>query len=64
MLTPKTISVGDLFVGALIPGLVLVAMYILYLLVQAWLKPETAPPSKLEPITTAPYCAACCRRWG
>ena len=28
---PKTISVGDLFVGALIPGLVLVAMYILYL---------------------------------
>jgi len=48
---PKTISVGDLFVGALIPGLVLVAMYILYLLLQAWLKPETAPPSTLEPIS-------------
>ena len=29
---PKTVSVGDLFIGALIPGLVLVAMYILYLL--------------------------------
>jgi tripartite ATP-independent transporter DctM subunit len=50
---PKTISVGDLFVGALIPGLVLVAMYILYLLVQALLKPESAPPSKLEPISTS-----------
>jgi tripartite ATP-independent transporter DctM subunit len=48
---PKTISVGDLFVGALIPGLVLVAMYILYLTIQAWLKPETAPPSTLEPIS-------------
>jgi tripartite ATP-independent transporter DctM subunit len=50
ILSPKTISVGDLFVGAIIPGLVLVALYILYLLVQARLKPETAPPSKLEPI--------------
>jgi len=30
---------------------VLVAMYILYLLLQAWLKPETAPPSTLEPIS-------------
>lgn len=28
--SPKTISVGDLFVGALIPGLILVAFYILY----------------------------------
>ena len=26
---PKTVSVGDLFVGALLPGLMLVAMYIL-----------------------------------
>jgi tripartite ATP-independent transporter DctM subunit len=52
IINPKTVSVGDLFVGALIPGLVLVAMYILYLLVQAWLKPETAPRSTLEPINT------------
>ncbi|HEY8569133.1 TRAP transporter large permease subunit [Microbulbifer sp.] len=29
---PKPVSVGDLFVGAIIPGLVLVAAYILYLL--------------------------------
>lgn len=51
ILNPKTVSVGDLFVGALIPGLLLVVMYILYLLVQARLKPETAPPSTLEPIS-------------
>ncbi|MDH5172430.1 MAG: TRAP transporter large permease subunit, partial [Gammaproteobacteria bacterium] len=40
--TPKTISVGDLFVGALIPGLLLVAMYIVYLLAYARLKPDAA----------------------
>ena len=50
-LNPKTVSVGDLFMGALFPGLILVAMYILYLLVQARLKPETAPPSTLEPVS-------------
>ena len=50
-LNPKTVSVGDLFMGALIPGLILVAMYILYLLVQARLKPATAPPSTLEPVS-------------
>ncbi len=42
---PKTVSVGDLFVGALIPGLVLVGLYVLYLLLYARLKPEAAPPA-------------------
>jgi len=42
---PKTVSVGDLFIGALIPGLVLVGMYITYLLVYARLKPAAAPPA-------------------
>ena len=51
ILNPKTVSVGDLFIGALVPGLALVAMYILYLLIQARRKPETAPPSKLEPVS-------------
>ena len=50
VLNPKTISVGDLFVGALVPGLVLIGLYILYLMVMARLKPESAPPSNLEPI--------------
>ena len=42
---PKTVSVGDLFVGALIPGLLLVGLYIGYLLLQARLRPETCPPA-------------------
>ncbi len=37
------ISVGDLFLGALIPGLLLSTVYALYVLVLAWLRPETAP---------------------
>jgi tripartite ATP-independent transporter DctM subunit len=45
--TPKTVSVGDLFVGALIPGLLLVLFYCLYLIVFA--KPallENSPSTK------------------
>ncbi|MDM7482044.1 MAG: TRAP transporter large permease subunit [Halomonas sp.] len=41
--SPKTLSIGDLFIGALVPGLLLVVVYILYLLMVAWLKPEAAP---------------------
>ena len=41
--TPKTISIGDLFVGAIIPGLLLVVLYIGYLLVISRLKPTAAP---------------------
>ena len=31
--TPKTVSIGDLFVGAIIPGLLLVVFYCLYLVI-------------------------------
>ncbi|WP_404472180.1 TRAP transporter large permease subunit [Vreelandella venusta] len=41
--SPKTLSIGDLFIGALVPGLLLVIAYIVYLLITAWLKPSTAP---------------------
>ncbi|MEQ8345290.1 MAG: TRAP transporter large permease subunit [Sneathiellaceae bacterium] len=41
---PEPISVGDLFAGALIPGLLLVAMYIGYQLLVAVLRPAAAPP--------------------
>jgi len=41
----KTVSVGDLFVGAVIPGLGLVAMYLLYLLGVAFFRPEKVPPA-------------------
>ncbi len=37
-------SAGDMFMGAIIPGLVLVALYILYILATAVLKPKSAPP--------------------
>lgn len=41
--SPQSVSVGDLFVGSLIPGLALVAMYMLYLVLHATIKPESAP---------------------
>ncbi|MBF0369651.1 MAG: TRAP transporter large permease subunit [Magnetococcales bacterium] len=46
--TPRTVSVGDLFVGALIPGLILVAMYILYLVGVAVFRPEAVPAIPAE----------------
>ena len=41
--SPKTISVGDLFAGAVIPGLILVMMYILYRIGVAIVKPSSVP---------------------
>ena len=37
-------SAGDMFLGALLPGLVLVALYMLYVFVYARLNPKSAPP--------------------
>lgn len=41
--SPDTVSVADLFVGALIPGLLLVVFYMLFVGFTAWLKPQAAP---------------------
>ena len=41
--SPDAVSVGDLFFGALIPGLMLVGFYIIYILAVAWAKPLWAP---------------------
>lgn len=41
--SPDTISVGDLFAGALIPGLMLVAAYISWLTLVAVIKPQATP---------------------
>lgn len=41
--SPETVSVGDLFVGAVIPGLLLVGLYILYIVFIAFIKPDTMP---------------------
>jgi len=43
---PKPVSVGDLFIGAIIPGLLLVAAYIIYLLFVARREPTRAPASE------------------
>ncbi len=40
---PDTVSVNDLFAGALLPGLMLVGMYLLYQIAFAGLKPAEAP---------------------
>ena len=39
--SPESVSVGDLFVGALIPGLLLVAMYLIYVVASAWLNKQS-----------------------
>jgi TRAP-type mannitol/chloroaromatic compound transport system permease large subunit len=36
---PEPVSVIDLFAGAFIPGLVLVALYVGWVLIKAWLQP-------------------------
>ncbi len=46
--SPKTVSVGDLFAGALIPGLLLVFLYILYILILAFFKPNVMPAHPKE----------------
>lgn len=45
-----SMSVGDLFMGALIPGAMLGGFYILYLLGVGYLQPERAPAARREPI--------------
>ena len=48
------LSVGQLFAGAMMPGVVLGVMYAIYVAVIAWLRPDWAPPVADE----AP-CGAC-----
>ena len=46
------VSVGDLFMGAMIPGLMLGGLYGAYILVYAWLRPSVAPaPKDADPVT-------------
>jgi len=41
--SPETISIADLFAGAVIPGFILVLLYIIYSIVLAIFKPEQVP---------------------
>jgi tripartite ATP-independent transporter DctM subunit len=53
---PRSVNVGDLFAGALLPGLALVALYLLFLIVIAFVCPAASPA--LPPDPKAPRGAA------
>ena len=46
--TEQVASIGDLFMGAIIPGMILVIGYMLYVAFIAWRKPESAPAMDLQ----------------
>jgi tripartite ATP-independent transporter DctM subunit len=46
-------SVGDLFLGAVFPGILLGGLYILYLVGYGMIRPEAAPAAEHEPIDMA-----------
>ncbi|ALS97483.1 C4-dicarboxylate ABC transporter [Lacimicrobium alkaliphilum] len=46
--SPESVSVGDLFVGALIPGLILVVMYLLYVLGLGFFRPQSVRKDQPE----------------
>ncbi|HEX5756855.1 MAG TPA: TRAP transporter large permease subunit, partial [Arenimonas sp.] len=51
---PKAVSVGDLFAGALLPGLGLVVLYLIYVAWVAWRQPERAPALTASASRTLP----------
>ena len=42
------LSVGDLFRAAIVPSMILIGLYIVYILIVAWLNPHAAPAIKEE----------------
>lgn len=48
--SPDTLSVGDLFVGALLPGMLLVLSYIGYMIFKAYTQPDKIPSHQGEPV--------------
>jgi tripartite ATP-independent transporter DctM subunit len=57
---PQTVSVADLFAGAVLPGFALVALYMLYLTGVAILSPKKSPP--IAPDPKAPHGVKLVRR--
>ena len=47
--SPDSVSVGDLFLGAIVPGMILVSLYLLYVLLVTWLQPHKVPLSEDVP---------------
>ena len=54
---PKTVSVGDLFTGALLPGLLLAGLYGVYVLLRAG-QQRRVPPSSADAVSARPSAAA------
>lgn len=48
--SPETLSVGDLFIGALFPGMLLVLLYMLYILFKAITQPDSVPNHVGQPV--------------
>jgi tripartite ATP-independent transporter DctM subunit len=46
--SPETVSVGELFAGALVPGLILVGIYLLYIIILARARPHLMPPDTAD----------------
>ena len=44
IINTQTVSVGDLFIGSLVPGIVLVSLYLSYLFFMGWRNPASCPP--------------------
>jgi tripartite ATP-independent transporter DctM subunit len=58
------VSVGDLFMGAVFPGLLLVGLFTLYILIISWLRPEWAPAipkAELDAISPRQLTARVCK---
>jgi tripartite ATP-independent transporter DctM subunit len=43
-----SVSIGELYMGGIIPGLLIAGMFMAYIVIVAWLKPEAAPAAPLE----------------
>lgn len=48
MASEATLSVGKLFAGAVVPGVILAGLYMLYVAIRCFLKPEMGPPVSRE----------------
>jgi len=46
---PRSVNVGDLFAGALLPGFALVGLYLLYLIAVAIVRPQASPALPRDP---------------
>ncbi|MEA2072020.1 MAG: TRAP transporter large permease subunit [Campylobacterota bacterium] len=47
-----SVSVGELFMGAMLPGMTLVSLYIIYILTRAYIRKEDAPALEIEDSVT------------